>query len=60
MSDFTWNLEVGEDGLLTFPQELLDQLGWGEDTDLVWTIDEFGGITLERAPQDKPEQQGDS
>ena len=61
MSNWTWRLEVDEEGKLTIPQELLDQLGWKEDTELVWSEDEYG-VKLERLqqPQDTLSQQDDS
>ena len=33
-----WTLVVGEDGILEFPPDLLEQTGWTEGTVLDWEV----------------------
>ena len=49
----TWILEVEDDGVLTLPPDLLEQMGWGEGTVLEWNV--YGGfIAVTAQNQTKP------
>ena len=41
-----WSVSVDEEGILTLPDELLAQLGWGENDTLEWTEEADGSIIL--------------
>lgn len=43
-----WNLEVGEDGILTFPDDLLEATGWKEGDVLEWIDREDGSYQLKK------------
>lgn len=55
MTDVTWIGNVEEDPenpgemVLTFPEGLLEKMGWEVGTELVWNIDENGEVSLTRA-----------
>ena len=49
-----WNLEVGEDGILTFPEDLLQTTGWKEGDVLEWIDRGDGSYELKKQePLDK-------
>ena len=52
MARKTWLIPVDEDGLITIPEDLLDETGWDEGTSLSWEYDEDGSIKLTRSPDD--------
>ena len=39
---------VDEDGILTFPDELMDKLGWKEGDELEWIDNKDGSFTLRK------------
>ncbi len=43
-----WYLDVDDDGILTFPPELLKQTGWEEGDSLQWIDNEDGSFTLRK------------
>jgi len=43
-----WVLTVDDDGVLTFPPELLEANGWKEGDVLVWKNNEDGSWTLSK------------
>ncbi len=51
-------LDVDDDGVLTFPPELLKQTGWEVGDSLQWTDNEDGSFTLRKdeTKQDRTEQ----
>tara|TARA_Y100000385_G_C12889122_1_gene549171 strand:+ start:627 stop:785 length:159 start_codon:yes stop_codon:yes gene_type:complete len=51
----TWNLEVGEDGVLTFPDDLLEITGWTEGDVLEWTDRGDGSYELKKIISDEHE-----
>ena len=46
MAKKSWLLTAGEDGIITIPDELLEETGWDEDTYLSWEYEENGMIKL--------------
>lgn len=40
--------EVDDDGILTFPQELLEKTGWKEGDVLEWTPNDDGSFSLRK------------
>ena len=52
-----WYLDVDDDGILTFPPELLKQTGWEEGDSLQWIDNEDGSFTLRKdeTKQDRTE-----
>ena len=52
-----WYLDVDDDGILTFPPELLKQTGWEEGDCLQWIDNEDGSFTLRKdeTKQDRTE-----
>lgn len=41
-----WTVSVDEEGILTLPDELLSQLGWGENDTVEWTEESDGSFIL--------------
>ena len=41
-----WNLKIDEDGVLTFPDDLLEIAGWVEGDVLEWIDNKDGSFTL--------------
>lgn len=56
MSKQSWVLPVDEDGVITFPADLIDQMGWSEGTVLEWDIREDGSISLKAATDEDPQE----
>jgi hypothetical protein len=49
----SWTLNVEEDpetsdAMLTFPPELLEQVGWKEGDTIIWKIQQDGSCILEK------------
>lgn len=44
----SWTVSVDEEGILIFPDELLDKMGWGEGDDLEWIEEPDGSIILKK------------
>jgi len=42
-------LTVDDDGILTFPDEMMEELGWKEDDVLEWIDNKDGSFTLRKA-----------
>lgn len=42
----TWTLTIGEDGILSLPQDLLDETGWKEGDCLNWFDNNDGSWSL--------------
>jgi AbrB family looped-hinge helix DNA binding protein len=41
-----WTVPIDEKGVLTLPDEILDELGWKEGDDLEWLDQEDGSLIL--------------
>lgn len=48
----SWTLEVDEEGVVQFPQELLEAYGLTPDTVLEWSINDDSSISFKKANQD--------
>lgn len=46
-------LTVDENGVLTFPEDFLEELGWGEGTVLEWIDNEDGTFALRKPDESK-------
>jgi len=55
MAEQKWVVPVDEDGMITFPEELIDKMGWSEGTVLQWDIREDGAIALTAASDEDPQ-----
>lgn len=44
-------LEDGDDLILQFPPEMLEEVGWKEGDELLWDVSEEGYITLSLSKQ---------
>jgi len=53
MARKTWLVTVGDDGLVTIPDEILKTAGWDADTYLSWEYDENGSIKLTQHRDDQ-------
>jgi len=53
MTKKSWLLTVGEDGLITIPDELLEETGWNNETNLSWEYDENGAIKITKSLDDQ-------
>ena len=42
----SWVVEVDEEGMINFPDELLNQLGWKEGDVVEWVDNEDGSLTI--------------
>jgi bifunctional DNA-binding transcriptional regulator/antitoxin component of YhaV-PrlF toxin-antitoxin module len=51
----TWICEVDDDGILTFPDELLDLQGWKEGDDINFDILPDGTLILTKVQTNGPE-----
>lgn len=49
MSKKTWELTVDAEGVISFPADLLNQMGWETGTELSWHVDPDGSILLKLA-----------
>lgn len=52
-----WTVQVEEDPitgdlLLPFPADLLSQMGWSEGTDIWWTINDDGTVSIKEKKDD--------
>jgi len=47
-----WTLKVDEDGVLTFPKDLLEVTGWVEGDVLEWSDTKDGSFTLKKIEYD--------
>jgi bifunctional DNA-binding transcriptional regulator/antitoxin component of YhaV-PrlF toxin-antitoxin module len=55
MTEQSWVLPVDEDGVITFPEELIEKMGWAEGTILEWDVREDGTISLKAASDEVPQ-----
>jgi len=44
-------LTIDEDGILTFPEEILDKLGWKEDDMIEWIDHQDGTFQLRKVDE---------
>lgn len=51
-----WTLEINEDGILTFPPDLLEITGWKEGDTLLWTDNNDGSWSLTKKETDNAEK----
>jgi bifunctional DNA-binding transcriptional regulator/antitoxin component of YhaV-PrlF toxin-antitoxin module len=51
----TWLCEIDDDGVLTFPDELLDLQGWKEGDDINFDILPDGTLILTKVETDEPQ-----
>jgi bifunctional DNA-binding transcriptional regulator/antitoxin component of YhaV-PrlF toxin-antitoxin module len=49
MAKKTWVLSVDEEGLISFPEDLMNVMGWNEGTALEWQVEPDGSIMLKSA-----------
>ena len=49
MTQKTWVLPVDDEGVISFPADLIEAMGWEEGTVLSWAIREDGAVTLRPA-----------
>jgi bifunctional DNA-binding transcriptional regulator/antitoxin component of YhaV-PrlF toxin-antitoxin module len=42
------SLQVSDDGVLTIPDAMLEELGWKEGDELEWTPNDDGSFTLSK------------
>jgi bifunctional DNA-binding transcriptional regulator/antitoxin component of YhaV-PrlF toxin-antitoxin module len=47
----TWTLTVNDEGVVIFPEELLEHTGWNDDTLLEWHVNENGSVSLSEVKQ---------
>jgi len=47
-TDKRWSVHVDEEGILTFPDDLLDQLGWKEGDEINFIDKKDGSFVLEK------------
>jgi len=47
-TDKRWSVHVDEEGILTFPDDLLDQLGWKEGDEINFIDKKDGSFILEK------------
>lgn len=52
MTEKTWTIPVDDDGMLTFPEDLVELMGWDEGTILSWDVRDDGCVYLTKAPDD--------
>lgn len=45
----TWTTTVDDDGIITFPDDLMEKLGWKEGDILEWINNEDGSFTLKKS-----------
>ena len=55
MTKRTWTVPVDEKGCLTFPDELLEALGWNEGTVLSWDVQDDGVVVLGKSKDSSAE-----
>ena len=48
MAKKTWVLPVDEEGVISFPEDLMNAMGWNEGTSLLWQVAPDGSIQLKR------------
>ena len=44
----SWTVSVDDDGVLTFPEELLNKMDWKEGDELEWIEEDDGSIILKK------------
>ena len=49
MAKKTWVLPVDEEGVISFPEDLMNTMGWKEGTSLLWQVAPDGSIQLKSA-----------
>ena len=55
MTKTIWSLSVDDEGVLTFPDELMKIMGWGAETVLAWDYCPDGSITLSEVKETAPD-----
>lgn len=53
----TWTLNVEEDGIITFPPEVLEELGWQAGDKLYWHDNKDGTWSLYKKQPDNENKQ---
>ena len=53
MAKKSWLLTADQDGIITIPDELLEETGWDDQTCLSWEYDENGMIKLTQHHDDQ-------
>jgi bifunctional DNA-binding transcriptional regulator/antitoxin component of YhaV-PrlF toxin-antitoxin module len=56
MAEHKWVLPVDEEGVIVFPPELIEKMGWTEETILQWDIEPDGQIKLTAASDEDAQQ----
>lgn len=46
MAEKTWVLSLDEEGVISFPADLMNDMGWDEGTVLSWKVEPDGSIQL--------------
>jgi len=49
MTQKTWVLPIDDEGVISFPADLIEAVEWKEGTVLSWAVREDGSITLKPA-----------
>jgi len=49
MTKKTWVLPVDEEGVISFPEDLMNTMQWHEGTELLWQVEPDGSIKLKSA-----------
>ncbi len=52
MTSKTWSIPIDSDGMLSFPEDLIKEMGWKDGTILSWDYDENGTIKLKAKTDD--------
>lgn len=52
-SSKSYTVPIDEDGILTFPDELMDSLGWKEGDTLEWIDNQDGSFTLKKLEEEQ-------
>lgn len=46
MTKRTWTVPIDDEGVIVFPDDLVEEMGWKEGTVLSWDVNNAGEITL--------------
>lgn len=46
MTKKTWTVPIDDDGVIIFPDDLIDEMGWEEGTVLSWSVNDVGEVIL--------------
>jgi bifunctional DNA-binding transcriptional regulator/antitoxin component of YhaV-PrlF toxin-antitoxin module len=46
MTKRTWTVPIDDEGVIMFPDDLIEEMGWEEGTVLSWDVNDVGEVTL--------------